>query len=967
MSLSAQSCCVKAKKLDQKVKINVNNTGRRIVDTALLGKRMWCRGCEIPSSFSNVEEESQRGLASIFNIRCSKCSSIIGVASSETVQTGSRSTLFAVNCKAAAGCIDSGIGPEQLKNMLSATNLPIIHHNTIKRAEAQIGPAFEESAKASCIKTIAEERNLTLAAQRDMIIDCEIEPADANNDTEVEIICEYDFGWDERSSEFTFDSKSGQGSVVGHRTKKVLAWEAVSSACCMCDHGHAVEDHDCRKNHQGRKSSSSCAAKIEMPPKKRKLPNDERCIKCDLLLRYDSGQKKVIISEDEANLFSVELEKEVDVGNIQCGKCRRSTRLVKLSNLSVSDDVSQATQTLQPSQQPSQQISSGTSESQSSQSSQSFGDPFYVVRVREPTHRETIEMPFKRVVPTHKYCCVCLVRDKNYVVVPFKARLQVFISSRIFIPKNNRCCPKHLINDRFYIDEIPGLHVVSSTSAIDIDELTLFLNTLSNTCNNTLLDEVDDNNLSDERIKSLTGFTVEEINTLKNSLVSMRNSENRSINQALFVFLFKLRTGNSNSITASIFNIKYEQYVSEYCESVLDAFQKDVFPNRIGAQACSREDLIANHTSPYVKKLHGFENLLVLIADGSYLRHQKSNGYVIDVYGPYEGTVNDAQIMRKVLEDANGLRSILKKGDVFILDRGFRDVKTWLESEGFVVLMPALKGKRKQLPTIEANESRFVTKLRWVVEAVHGIISTKFKLLHNQFNNNMLTSAMLYCKVANFLVNEFGKRLNYDTDLQDEIAEQMLLKKDADNSLAKAVEEENWNRKKRIFKPLTSGDVSDFPEMTEKDLKILFTGSYQLSLSVSYLAEIYTEEGFLNMQFLLENNSILRCEVKSRHMNRKVYKCYVHYTPNTVGCGGFWIDFIKTGGGCQTPLIPLPPLCREDAIEDDNEIPNVANLMPDPNPFQDLYNDPISDINRDLRIPCLKIIIDSDTILFISD
>lgn len=75
------------------------------------------------------------------------------------------------------------------------------------------------------------------------------------------------------------------------------------------------------------------------------------------------------------------------------------------------------------------------------------------------------------------------------------------------------------------------------------------------------------------------------------------------------------------------------------------------------------------------------------------------------------------------------------------------------------MLMPALKGKRNQLPTTEAKESRFVTKLRWVVEAVHGIIATKFRLLHNQFDNKMLTSAMLYCKVANFLVNEFGKRL----------------------------------------------------------------------------------------------------------------------------------------------------------------------------------------------------------------
>uniref|UniRef100_T1I782 Uncharacterized protein n=1 Tax=Rhodnius prolixus TaxID=13249 RepID=T1I782_RHOPR len=52
------------------------------------------------------------------------------------------------------------------------------------------------------------------------------------------------------------------------------------------------------------------------------------CIKCDLLLRYGTGQKKVITSEEEANLFSVELDKEVDVGNVLCGKCRRSTRLV---------------------------------------------------------------------------------------------------------------------------------------------------------------------------------------------------------------------------------------------------------------------------------------------------------------------------------------------------------------------------------------------------------------------------------------------------------------------------------------------------------------------------------------------------------------------------------------------------------------------------------------------------------------
>lgn len=43
--------------------------------------------------------------------------------------------------------------------------------------------------------------------------------------------------------------------------------------------------------------------------------------------------------------------------------------------------------------------------------------------------------------------------------------------------------------------------------------------------------------------------------------------------------------------------------------------------------------------------------------------------------------------------------------------------------------MPALKGKRNQLSTKESNQSRFVTKVRWVVEAIHGIIKQKYRLL----------------------------------------------------------------------------------------------------------------------------------------------------------------------------------------------------------------------------------------------
>ena len=63
----------------------------------------------------------------------------------------------------------------------------------------------------------------------------------------------------------------------------------------------------------------------------------------------------------------------------------------------------------------------------------------------------------------------------------------------------------------------------------------------------------------------------------------------------------------------------------------------------------------------------------------------------------------------------------MQKADTFIVDRGFRDCVEVLENKyGFQVKMPALLSKNeKQLNTKEANSSRFVTKLRWVVEVIN--------------------------------------------------------------------------------------------------------------------------------------------------------------------------------------------------------------------------------------------------------
>ncbi|XP_050499079.1 uncharacterized protein LOC126879831 [Diabrotica virgifera virgifera] len=214
--------------------------------------------------------------------------------------------------------------------------------------------------------------------------------------------------------------------------------------------------------------------------------------------------------------------------------------------------------------------------------------------------------------------------------------------------------------------------------------------------------------------------------------------------------------------------------------------------------------------------------------------------------------------------------------------------------------MPALKGKRKQLTSIEANESRMVTMVRWVVEAVHGVISQKYKLLHNQFDNKMIPNAALYCKIAGFLINTFGKRYVSEVSSKNEIIAQINKIKSLENTLLQECEENRWGRRKTLFQPLQSNDVLDFPEMTEQDLITFFTGTYQLKQSISYLAELITEDNKVDLQFLKETADIIKIQVRSRHIKAKTYNCYIHYQPHSIGTSGIKRHYCDCSNGART-------------------------------------------------------------------
>ena len=103
----------------------------------------------------------------------------------------------------------------------------------------------------------------------------------------------------------------------------------------------------------------------------------------------------------------------------------------------------------------------------------------------------------------------------------------------------------------------------------------------------------------------------------------------------------------------------------------------------------------------------------------------------------------------------------------------------------------------------------------------------------------------------------------------------MKKRKNVENALAIKAEEKGWWRKRLVFQRISASDILDFPEMTEEDLKILFTGSYKLTQAVSYLAQTIDKDGQINMQHVKEQTNVLKLLSPSRHIPRKVYKCFM--------------------------------------------------------------------------------------------
>ena len=208
---------------------------------------------------------------------------------------------------------------------------------------------------------------------------------------------------------------------------------------------------------------------------------------------------------------------------------------------------------------------------------------------------------------------------------------------------------------------------------------------------------------------------------------------------------------------------------------IREALGSEFTPTYLGTQSTSRSEIIEKHTTLTSKILLGLwriifikinkyffkgaeDNDIISIWDATYVYIEKSSnyqfqrstysqhkyrnllkfmmlvatdGYIIDAIGPYlaNGKNNDANITIDMFEKSTEIQNWFETNDIFVVDRGFRDCSSYLKKNGYKISTPAFLGNKKQHSTKEANESRLVTMIRWVVESANGRIK-RYLLIH---------------------------------------------------------------------------------------------------------------------------------------------------------------------------------------------------------------------------------------------
>lgn len=377
-----------------------------------------------------------------------------------------------------------------------------------------------------------------------------------------------------------------------------------------------------------------------------------------------------------------------------------------------------------------------------------------------------------------------------------ESRLQIFIDLNVFVPSSVRCCLNHL-NDQGYLhnQHYNVIRFVRRPYKLKGNEISKYLQAMREIINNNKKkrDFSDINDYTEEEFNIVSPVTKLQFNELLQYCdpVEYSGSMRNISRKFLITFLFKMRLGMSDDVLSIIFGFSSREYVSIVISLVRRSLTSRFVLENIGFNAMSRENFIARQVPAFHNELYNptpTDPKAIVIVDATYSYIHKSrnfqtlrqsfsqhkskhlikpmvivapNGYILHIQGPYfsDHWNNDASIIMDIFnKNQDNIAQFFEPGDIFLIDRGFRDSIDFLQNRGYVCKMPPfLKNGQKHFNTTEANEARLITKSRCIVESRNGHFQTIFHFFRHVVPFAHILNLQDYYLIAGAIISS-GRR-----------------------------------------------------------------------------------------------------------------------------------------------------------------------------------------------------------------
>jgi hypothetical protein len=298
---------------------------------------------------------------------------------------------------------------------------------------------------------------------------------------------------------------------------------------------------------------------------------------------------------------------------------------------------------------------------------------------------------------SHRNCFICRSRNRRLHTVKRQDVTHAFVKHKIYIKSHARFCDDH-IDDNGLIRKEVFPNIPTKLKAHSAETLKMF-DYLSNTNYSPFEQFRQIKYLDDNECKKITGWSKIEFLSFCSEIVSLKKTKQRSKEQVIAVYRFWLITGLNQKSLALMFGLeKKQRQICSYFSQARMAIYKD-FTHRF--RGVNKDILFyLQYNSPMTHRIHELaEDVLVLVADGTYCNIQKSadndfqyrtysdqkksslfkpfiiccaDGYLIDCYGPFDACKNDASILEYIIEQDKELKKILlPEKTLFFIDRGY--------------------------------------------------------------------------------------------------------------------------------------------------------------------------------------------------------------------------------------------------------------------------------------------------------